>query len=70
MNTNFNFLEFNSIPVQYYVVDDPITILINPNIEQEVQIKVQSATSELLNNIFAYWEISESEFFRIGSIKQ
>lgn len=55
MNVNINFKAFNDKTIQYFI-DEPVIIELDSTKESKIEILIQSADSDLLDNVFMYWQ--------------
>ena len=66
VNTNFDMKDFVS-PIQLYI-DDPLMVQLDTSKQQLVTIQVENATTQLLDDVFAYWRESEQDFFHVEKV--
>jgi hypothetical protein len=64
---NVNVKKFDNF-IEYHL-DEPITLSLNPRMQQEVQIYFQESETEFFDDIFAFWYETMTAFFQISNVK-
>jgi hypothetical protein len=60
--------EFENSPIQFYI-EEPLTLALDPTKQQDANLFIEDASTELLDDIFAYWRLTAEKFFHIQNVK-